>query len=101
MHRLFEADAFQNRVNAKAIGELAYALNRFVASLAHDVCSAELFGEFDPGGMPAKDDDLLGAKPPRGDHATQSNGAVSDNRHALPWAHLGYNGGVMSRAHYV
>jgi len=62
-----------------------HALNRFVASLAHDVCCAELFSECDPVGMPAEDDDLLGAEAPRGDDATQADGAVSDNGHCLAW----------------
>src|SRR5258707_6601250 len=46
-HRLFEADALEDRVGAEAARELVHALNRFVAAIAHDVGCAELFSECD------------------------------------------------------
>lgn len=64
-HRLFEADAFEHGVNAIAAGELAHALNRLVAAFTNYIGCAELSSERDPVGMPAENDDLLGAEPPR------------------------------------
>src|SRR5207253_3973890 len=43
--RLLEADALEGGVDAEAVGELAHALDRLVASLADDLCRAELPGE--------------------------------------------------------
>ena len=88
-------------MDAKAAGELAHALDRLVAALAHDVGCAELFSERDPVGMPAQHDDLLGAEPPRGDDAAQADGAVSDDGHCLPRTDLGGDGRMMARAHHV
>src|SRR2546428_12225422 len=67
-HRLLESDALEDGVDAEAVGELAHALNRLVASLADDVCCAELSRECDPVGMAAQEDDLLGAAAPGGNH---------------------------------
>ena len=88
-------------MNAKAVGEFAHALNRLIASLAHDVCCAEFSSECDPVGMPAEDDNLLCAEAPRGDDATQADGAVSDNGHCLPPNDLGGDGRMMARPHHV
>ena len=60
----FEADALEDRMDAKAAGELAHALDRLIAALADDVGCAELSRECDPVGMPAQHDDLLGAEAP-------------------------------------
>ena len=51
--------------------------------------------------MPAENDDLLGAEPPRGDDAAQADGAVSDNGNCLPRADLGDYRRVMAGAHHV
>ena len=71
-------------MDAKAAGELAHTLNRFVAALAHDVGCAEFTRECDAIGMSAEDDDLPCTQTPRGDHATQTDRAVSHNRHDFP-----------------
>jgi hypothetical protein len=48
-------------VNAKSTRELAHALHRIVASLADNVCCAEVFSERDAIGMASEHDDLLRA----------------------------------------
>ena len=77
------ADALEHRVGAEAAGQLAHALDRLVAALADDVGRAELARERDAVGMAAEDDDLLGAEPPRGDHAAEPDGAVADDGRRL------------------
>ena len=51
--------------------------------------------------MAAHDDDLLGTKPLRGDHAAESDGTVADHGDALPGADLGDDGRVVAGAHDV
>src|SRR5439155_1677249 len=85
-------DAFEDSVNAEDAGELAHALNRLVASLAHDVRCAELPRQRDSVGMAAQDDDLLGAEAAGGNHTAQTDGAVSDNSRCLPRANFGADG---------
>jgi hypothetical protein len=64
-------------MGTEAVGELAYALNRLIASLADDVGCAELSRDGDAVRMSAKQDALLGAESPGRDHATQADGAVA------------------------
>src|SRR5207245_9879120 len=54
-HRLLESNALEDGVDAEAVGELVHALNRLAASLADDVCCAELSRDCAPVGMPAHD----------------------------------------------
>src|SRR5205807_3132744 len=61
-HRLLEADALEDGVDAEAAGELAHPLDCLVAALADDVRGAELLCERDPVVMAAEDDDPLGAE---------------------------------------
>ena len=75
-------------MDADAAGELAHALDRLVAALAHDVGGAELARQRDPVGVAAEDDDLLGAEALGGDHAAQADGAVADDGHRLAGADL-------------
>ena len=83
-HRLFEADALQDRVDAESAGDLAHALNRLVAAFADYIRCAELFSECDPVRMSAEEDNLLGAEASRSDDTAQTDGAVSDNGDRLP-----------------
>ena len=57
-HRLLEADALEDGVNTEAAGERAHALDRLVASLAHDISCTELFRKGDPVRMTAQQNDL-------------------------------------------
>ena len=57
-------------------GELAHPLDGLVAALPDDVGRAEVPREFDPVGVAAKDDDLLGAQAFRGDYAAQTDRTV-------------------------
>ncbi len=66
-------------MGAVASGQLPHALDGFLAALADDVGGAELARERDPVGVPAEDDDLLGAEALRGDHAAEADGAVADD----------------------
>jgi hypothetical protein len=75
-HRLFEADSLEDGVDAKAVGELAHALDGLLASLAHDVRCAELPRQRDSLGMTSQEDDLLGSETPCGVIAAQVDGAV-------------------------
>ena len=100
-YRLLEADGLEHGVDAEAVGELAHALDRLVAALADDVGRAELSRQRYPGRVAAKDDDLLGAEAPGGDHAAQADGAVTDDGDRLSAADLGDDRSVMGRAHHV
>ncbi len=100
-HRLCEADALEDGVDVEAVGEFAQALDRLLASLAHDVRRAELSRQRDPVGMAVEDDDLLGTEAPGSDHAAQADGAVTNNGHRLPWADVGRDGRMMARPHHV
>jgi hypothetical protein len=88
-------------VHAEAVGDLTHALDRLLASLAHDLRCAEFFRECDAVGMAPQDDDLLGAEAPGGDHAAQADGAVPDDGHRLPGTDLRGDSGVMARPHHV
>jgi hypothetical protein len=51
--------------------------------------------------MAAEDDDLLSAEAPRGDHAAQADGAVTDDGDGLSSGDLRGDGRMMARAHHV
>ena len=78
LDRLLETDAFEHRVRA-VLGQLADALDRFLAALAHDVGGAELLPERGPLRVAAEQDDPLGAEALRRDHTAQPDGAVADH----------------------
>jgi len=82
-HGLVRADALEDGVDAKATGQLAHALDRLLAALAHDVRCAELIGERDPVRVAAQEDDPLGTEAPGGNDAAQADGAVTDDGHRL------------------
>jgi hypothetical protein len=86
---LVEADALEHRLDAVAVRELLDAFDGFGAAFADAVGGAELAGERDPVGVPAEDDDLLGAEALGGDDAAESDGAVANDRDLLsggrPW----------------
>jgi hypothetical protein len=100
-HRLFEADALEDRVDAETAGDLAHALHCGIAAFAYGVGRAELSGERDPVGMAAEHDDLLGAEALRGDHTAQTDSPVADNGNFLSWTHLRRDGCMMASAHHV
>jgi hypothetical protein len=100
-HGLMCADAFQHGVHAKATGELAHALDRFVAALTDDVSCAERFRKRDPLTMATEDNDLLGAKAFRSDDAAQAHRAVADDRHSVASASLCGDDRMMAGSHYV
>src|SRR5207244_3553042 len=101
IHRLFEPDAFQHRVNAVASGQFANSLHRGVASLTHNVCRAEILGECNAISMASQNDDLLSTKSLRGDDTAQSHSSIADNGHTLSWCHPRDYRGVVSGAHHV
>ena len=101
IHRLFKADAFQHRVDAVATGEFANSLHRRVASLAHDVCRAEILGECNAVGMPAKYNNLLGTKSLCGNDTAQSHSSIADHGHTLSRCHPRDDRGVVSGADHV
>ena len=88
-------------MDAEAVREVAHALDRLLAALAHHVGCAELPCECNPVRMAAEDDDLLGAETLRGDHAAQTDGAVADDRGGLTGADVAGDGRVVARAHHV
>jgi hypothetical protein len=49
----------------------------------------------------AKEDDLLGSKPPRGDHTAQRYRAVADDCDVLARTDLRGDRGVMARPHHI
>src|SRR5258708_19071448 len=99
--RLLEAHALKDRVDAVTVGKFAYALNCLVASLADDVGCAKPSRQRDPVRMTAQQDDLLRAKAPGGNHATQADGAVSDDRRRLPRANFGHDRRMMAGRHHI
>jgi hypothetical protein len=88
-------------VRAEAIGELADALDRLVASLADDVCCAELSRQCNPVWMMAKEDDPLGAEASGGDHAAQADSAVADDGHGLDGTYRGAERRMVACRHHV
>ena len=101
LHRLPVTDALEHGMRTVAAGELAHALDRLVATLAHHISGAKVARERDPVGMPADDDDPFRAEALRGNHAAQTNCAVSDYCNGLSRADLGSDSGVMARPHHV
>src|SRR5205085_803737 len=91
----------EHGVSAEAVGELAYALDGLVASLADDVRRAELLRNRDAVGMTAQEDDSLGAEAPGGDHAAQADGTVADDGHGLARPSLGAERGVLAGRHHI
>ena len=66
--------------------QLADALDRFLAALAHDIGGAELLAERDPLRVAAEQDDPVGAQALRRDHPAQPDGAVADDGDGLAGA---------------
>ena len=64
---LLKPSAFQDGM-CSMLGELADALDRFLAALTHDVGCAELLSEGGPLWVAAEQDDALGPKALRRDH---------------------------------
>src|SRR5207247_2900466 len=62
LHREVVADALEGGLDAETAGQLAHALDRIVAAVAHDIGGAEVAAESDPVLVPAEQDDLLGAE---------------------------------------
>src|SRR6266496_3864625 len=88
-------------MNAVATGQFANSLHRCVASLTHDVCRAEILGECNAVGMPAKYNNLLSTKSLRGNDTAQSHSSIADNGHTLSLCHLRDHCGVVSGAHHI
>src|SRR6266566_7816101 len=100
-HRFLSADALEDGVDAEAAGQLARAVDRALAALAHDVRCAELSRQGDPVGMVAQDHDPLGAEAPGGDDGAEADGAVTDNGRGPAAADLGGAGRMMARSHHI
>ncbi len=83
LDRLVVTDALENGVDAEAARELTDALDRLLATLADDVCRAEVARECDPVGVTTEEDDLLRAEPLCGDHPAEPDGAVTDDSDRL------------------
>ena len=81
--------------------QLPDALDRFLATLAHDVCGAELLPERRPLRVAAEQDDPLGAEALRRDHTAEPDGAVADDGDGLAGTDLRGDGGVVTGAHHV
>ena len=64
-------------MNAEASGELAYAVDRPLASVAHDIGRSKLFREQDAILMAPHDNDLFGPETLRRDDPAQANCAVT------------------------
>ena len=64
-------------MRTEAASELADALDRRLAALAHDVCRTELTRERDAILVTAQHDDSLGTEASRCDDAAQTDGAVT------------------------
>ena len=95
------ADALEHGVSAEAAGELAHTFDGLVAALADDVGGAERAPERDPVGMPAEQDDLLGAEALGGDDAAEPDGAVADDRSGRARRHPRGERRMVTRSHHV
>jgi hypothetical protein len=82
--RLTVPDALEHGMRSQPAGELAHALERRLAALAHDVGGSELARQRYPIGMATEEDDLLRSEAPSGDDAAQADGAVAYHRDDLP-----------------
>jgi hypothetical protein len=65
-------------MNAGASSELAYPVDRSLASLAHDVDRSKLFSQQDPILMASHDNDLFGPETLRCDESAQATCAVTN-----------------------
>jgi hypothetical protein len=63
-------------MRTKSARELAHALDRVLAALAHDIGRAELARERNAVGVPAKDQDAFRAEPTRGE-TPEADGTVA------------------------
>lgn len=77
-------------------GQLVDALDRLAAALGDDIGGAEVLGDVGPGTMAAEDDDLLGPEPVGGEHSTQADSSVADDRDSGPLPHARALRGVMA-----
>ena len=89
------------RTGAEAAGQPPDALDRLLAALTDDIRGAELLSQRDAFGVAAEQDDLLGTKPLRCDHAAEADGAVPDDRDRVTWRDPGRYGGVVAGPHHV
>lgn len=101
VHRLLGAHGFHDRVSAVAPGQLPDTLDAFLAAFGDDIGGAELPAEAGTVLVPAHQDDLLGAQPLRGQHGTQPDRAVTDDRHGLAGADPGGHHTVMAGAVHI
>ena len=97
---LLEADAFEHGVRA-VLGQLADALDRFVAALVDDVGGAELLPEPGPLRVASEQDDPLRAKSLRRDNSAQPDRAVADHGDSPAGTDMCGKGGVMTGTHHV
>ena len=101
LDRRLGADALEHGVGAVAAGQFQDAFDTFLAALGDDVGGAELAAQIGAVGVPAHQDDLLGAQPLRGQHAAQSDGAVADDGHGVAGLHPGGDRAVVAGAEHV
>ena len=88
-------------MRAVAAGQFQDAFDALVAALGDDVGGAELAAQVGAVGVPAHQDDLLGAEPLRREHAAQSDGTVTDDGDRVAGADSGGDGAVVAGAVHV
>ena len=76
--------AFEHRVGADAVRQLLDSRHSLVAPRGDHVGRAVLAGESLPRFVPTHRDDALGTHLPRGEHAEQTDGAVTNNNNGCP-----------------
>jgi hypothetical protein len=94
-------DALEHRVGAVATGELADLLDALLAACGDDVGGTPLATKVGAVGVPAHEDDLLGAQPAGGQHGGQPHGPVADDGHGRVGPDLGDRGGVVAGRKHV
>ena len=87
-HRLLRADAFDDGIRAHALGQVLDTRDTFFAALGDDVGRAELAREFLAGLVAAHRHDAFRTHLLRGEHAEQTDGAVTDHGNGRAGLHV-------------
>jgi hypothetical protein len=98
---VFAADAFEDRVDAAARGQLHDPFNALRAAFSDDIGGTELATERDTIRVATDKDDPLRSEPLGCNHGAKSHGAVSDHGSRLAWPNACHPCRVVAGPHHV
>ena len=87
-HRLLRADALQYRIGTDSLGQFLDARNTFIAALSHNVSSTKFACELLARCVTAHRNDSVRTHLFRGEHAEQSDCAITDDCNGRTWFHV-------------